>query len=92
MISNSTSIVQTDRLVNVLSHRAVLLDEENAVFNGIGEVMLGQAKFAQRAQHAVALYAAELALLMRTPPGSSAPIIATGTSAPSTIFWAPVTI
>ena len=56
------SIVQTDRLVNVLSHRAVLLDEENAVFNGIGKVMLGQAKFAQRAQHAVALYAAELAL------------------------------
>ena len=56
------SIVQTDCLMNVLSHRAVLLDEENAVFNGIGEVMLGQAKFAQRAQHAVALYAAELAL------------------------------
>ena len=55
-------VVQTDCLVDVLSRLAVLLDEEDAVLDGIGKVVLGQTQLAQRAQHAIALHATELAL------------------------------
>ena len=56
------SIIQTDRLVDVLSRLAVLFNEEDAVLNGIGEIVLGQTQFTQRAEHPVALYATELSL------------------------------
>ena len=55
-------IIQTDGFVNILSNLTIFLNEENAVCNGIREIMNRQAQFAERAEHAVAFHATQLTL------------------------------
>ena len=55
-------VVAAQRRGDVLADLAVLLDEEDAVLDGVREVAFGQAQLTQRAEHAVGHHASELAL------------------------------
>ena len=55
-------IIQTNGFVNILSNLTIFLNEENAICNGIWEIMNRQAQFTERAEHTVAFYATQLAL------------------------------
>src|SRR5699024_10210490 len=55
-------VVVADDLVDVLTNGAVLLENPDAVLDGIGEVVEGQVQLLEGAEHAVGGHAPELAL------------------------------
>ena len=62
-------VVVADDLVDVVAGLAVLLDNPDAVLNGVGEIPQGQPQLLQRAEHSVGLFPPELALGDVNAPG-----------------------
>ena len=55
------AVVETADLADIIAGVAVLFKDENAVLDRVGEVALLQAELAERAEHALAEFAAQLA-------------------------------
>ena len=62
-------VVVADDLVDVVAGLAVLLENPDAVLNGVGEIPQGQTQLLQRAEHSVGLFPPELALGDVNAPG-----------------------
>ena len=78
---------------NLVAGLAGLLEDEEAVFIGVGEVVQREAQLLERAHHALAkARRGRWWCVSSAPPGSVAPSSATGTRSPTFWFCAPVTI
>ena len=71
-------VVQTDGLADVGAQRSgsfLALQDKDAVFIGIGEIVNGQPQLCQRAEHTIALLAAQLSLADRYTAGQGGLIL-----------------
>ena len=60
-LGTNDGVVQADDGTDILSQLALLLENENAVLDSVGEVVSGQSQLAQGAHHAAAFHASKLA-------------------------------